>query len=238
MTSSVGSTTSPRRSFVMASIALMAVLFTAPSASEAQQSPLSEPRPSAADVLSRLTMRDAMLDSYTVPVHIDVRLRKLFSFHFGIDGMQYFKQPDHLALDVHAVPPNGRRLFSQIGAPMIWAATYDMRLASATNNGARTTYRLEGTPKHLGDIDRVILDVDSDVSRPLHAQWFCRDGTTITTTIDEQLVGPYWLPKRTEADLSVLGYRIHAVLEYGNYTMNAVVADSVFSGSRVGHVRW
>jgi hypothetical protein len=188
-------------------------------------------RPSAADILARITTPDALPESYTVPVHIDVRLHKLLTFHFGMNGMQYFKRPIQLALDVHAVPPNARRLFSQIGSPMTWAETYAMRLTRTMNDGAHTNYRLEGEPKHGGDIDRVILDVAGDPSLPLRAQWFCRDGTTIMTTIQEQAAGAYWLPKRTEVDLAASGYGIHAVLEYGDYTMNAAIPDSIFSGA-------
>lgn len=224
----------PRRiaARIVASMSLVIVVAGAPRDARAADAPaaLFGPRPSAADVLSRITTRDAMLASYTVPVHIDVHLRKLFSLHFGMNGTQYFKQPNRLALDVGKVPSNARRLFSQISTPMTWADTYDMRLAQAASDGVHTTYRLEGVPKRGGDIDHVILDVDSDPSLPLHARWFCRDGMTIATVVDEQPAGPYWLPKHTEADLSASGYKIHVDIEYGGYNVNAGISDSVFSG--------
>ena len=219
---------------ILASISLVVVAVRGPNdaarAADAPGAPFQAQR-SAADVLARITARDAVLQSYAVPVHFDVYLHKLFSIHFGMDGTQYFKQPDRLALDMSKVPPNARRVFGQISTPMAWADTYDMRLANAVSDGFHTTYQLEGVPKRGGDIDRMVLDVDSDPSRPLHARWFCHGGTTIATVIEEQLSGPYWLPKHGEADLSVSGYKIHVVIEYGDYNVNAGIPDSVFSGA-------
>jgi hypothetical protein len=188
------------------------------------------PRPTAAQVLWRFTARDALLDSYIVPVHVDVHLHKVITFHFGLNGMAYYKRPDHVALELRELPPASRRVFSEMGSPLTWDNTYDLRVRDVVTNDSRTTYQIEGTPRHPGEIDRMLLDVDSDANAALRGRWFCKDGTTIAMRIEESAAGPYQLPKRTEADLAAGGYRIHAVLNYGAYSFNAVVADSVFSG--------
>jgi hypothetical protein len=72
------------------------------------------------------------------------------------------------------------------------------------------------------------LDVAADPGVPLHARFFCRDGTAIDMTIEREAYGSYELPKRVTADLNSGGWKIHAVLDYGNYELNEAVADSVF----------
>jgi hypothetical protein len=188
------------------------------------------PRPTPAQVLARFTAPDAPLDSYVVPVHVDVHLHKLVTFHFGLNGMAYYKRPDHVALELRAMPASYRRVFSEMGSPLTWGGTYDLRVRDVLADDSRTTYRIEGTPRHPGEIDHMLLDVDSDVNAALRGRWFCKDGTMIAMTIEEAAAGPYKLPKRSEADLAAGGYRVHAVLDYGAYSFNAVVADSVFSG--------
>jgi hypothetical protein len=189
------------------------------------------PRPTAAQVLARFTDRDALLDSYTVPVHVDVHLHKLITFHFGLNGTEYYKRPDRVALDLRSMPAAYRRVFAEIGSPLTWGGTYDLRVRDVVTDENHTTYRIEGTPRRPGEIDRMLVDVDTDAYAVLRGHWTFKDGTAIAMTIEEAAAGPYQLPKRAEADLDAGGYRVHAVLDYGAYSFNAVVADSVFSGA-------
>ncbi len=187
------------------------------------------PRPTAAQVLARFTARDAMLDSYTVPVHVDVHLHKLITLHFGLNGMAYYKRPDHVALELRAMPAAYRHVFAEIGSPLTWADIYDLRVRDVVTDDGRTTYHVEGTPRRPGEIERMLLDVDADADAALRGRWFLKDGTTIAMMIEESAAGPYELPKRTEADLDAGGFRVHAVLDYGAYSFNVAVADSVFT---------
>ncbi|MDB5094500.1 MAG: hypothetical protein JWO85_2601 [Candidatus Eremiobacteraeota bacterium] len=188
------------------------------------------PRPTAAQVLARFTEHDALLDSYTVPVHVDVHLHKLITFHFGLNGTAYYKRPDRVALDLRSMPAAYRHVFAEIGSPLTWGSTYELRVRDVVTDENRTTYRIEGTPRRPGDVDRMLVDFDTDASAVLRGRWIFKDGTTIAMMIEESAAGPYQLPKRAEADLDAGGYRVHAVLDYGAYSFNAVVADSVFSG--------
>jgi hypothetical protein len=189
------------------------------------------PRPTAAQVLARFTARDALLDSYTVPVHVDVHLHKLITIHFGLNGTAYYKRPDRVALDLRSMPASYRRVFAEIGSPLTWGGTYELRVRDVVSDDNRTTYRIEGMPRHVGEIDHMTVDVDTDAYAVLRGHWVFKDGTTIAMTIEESAAGAYQLPRRTEADLDAGGYRVHAVMDYGEYSFNAVVADSVFSGA-------
>ncbi|HZW54169.1 MAG TPA: hypothetical protein VFF00_09040, partial [Candidatus Elarobacter sp.] len=137
----------------------------------------------ASEVLARVNAHDARVESYAVPIHIDVRVKKLLTFHFGLDGTQYFKRPSKLALDVPRVPAQGKKLFAELGTPLTWPQQYDLRLVGT--NGDRGPYHLEGVPKHGGDIARMVVDIDGDPSAPLHAQWWTTDGSTVDMRITE-----------------------------------------------------
>jgi hypothetical protein len=179
-----------------------------------------------------MTSRDALLDSYSVPVHVDVHLHKLITFHFGLDGMQYYKRPDRVAFELREMPASYRRLFAEMGTPLTWADTYALKLVDTTTTDGGAVYTIEGTPREPHEVTRVLFEIADDASAPLRSHWFCKDGTTIAMTIDEAASGPYQLPKRAQADLSVSGFRVHAVLDYGTYAVNAAVADSVFGTER------
>jgi len=186
-------------------------------------------RPSVAQVLARMSVPNALLDSYTVPVHVDVHLHRVITLHFGTNGTQYYKRPGHLALDLRSLPVAYRRLFGEIGTPLTWESTYDLRLADATVTDEHTIYRIEGAPRHASYVTHVVLEVDSDATVPVRGAWTCKDGTTVAMSFEEEPAGPYRLPKRAVADLAVGGYGVHAVVDYGPYAFNAVVADSVFA---------
>lgn len=183
----------------------------------------------AADVLDRFTVHDVPIETYSVPVHVDVRVRKLISMRFSMNGMAYYKRPGRVALEMRSAPANFRRLFGEMGTPLTWHDTYDMQLVDVTRSAGHTIYSMSGVPKRPGDVKRFALHVDSDPTAPLHGEWECNDGTMIAMSMIEQAEGPYQLPKRAEVDLNVSGFRIHAVLDYGDYALNVAVADTLFS---------
>ncbi len=186
---------------------------------------------SAAQLLSRINASDDLLASYSVPIHVEARLHRLFTFRFGLNGTVYYKRPDRVALDMQHVPGQFRRLFDEMGTPLTWSSTYDVSVASSTVAGGRATYHIKGVPKHDGEVVSVLLDVDQDMSGPVHAQWFCRDGTRIDETITESIEGVYELPKHVEADIFSGGLTVHATIDYGAYDVNQSLADSLFANA-------
>jgi hypothetical protein len=212
---------SPPRLIVhtLATLSLGAALGAAPT--------IPAPATSATDVLARVTRGDAGIESYTVPVRIDVRLQKIINLHFHLNGTQYFKRPDRLALDLHAMPEQYRELFAELGTPLTWPSQYDLRLVPSA--ALPVTYQIEGIPKRSGGVERLLVDIDDSAST-LHAQWMCRGGGTIDMHITEQQgANGYDLPERAEADISSGGYLVHATFQYGTYAVNENVADAVFT---------
>ncbi len=214
---------SPARLMVrtLATMSLATALGVAPT--------IPAPTLTATDVLARLTHGDAGIESYTVPVRIEVRLHKLITLRFHLNGTQYFKRPDHLALDLHSMPEQYRELFAELGTPLTWPTQYDLRLVAST--AQPQTFQIEGVPKRPGEVERLVVDLDGDTGSPLHARWFCRGGGTIDMRITEQAgANGYDLPQHAEADLSFGGYLVHATFEYGAYAVNENIADEVFTG--------
>ena len=160
---------------------------------------------------------------------MDVRVHKLITFHVGLNGMQYFKRPDRLALDMRAVPAQYRKLFAELGTPLTWPGAYDLRSSQRTASAGRTISKER--PSTRATSRKMLVDVDGDPAAPLHAQWTMRDGGTIDMRITEQAVGGYELPSHADADMAFGGYKIHASIDYGPYAVNEAVADSVFAGS-------
>lgn len=205
---------------VLATASLVAALGVGPT--------IPAPQLDVTDVLARVARGDAGIESYTVPVRIDVRLHKLISLRFHLDGTQYFKRPDRIALDLRSMPQQYRELFAELGTPLTWASQYDLHLVPSS--AQPPTYRLEGTPKRPGQVERLVVDVDGDAPPVLHARWFCRGGATIDMHITEQeSAGGYDLPQRAEADIDSGGYHVHATFDYGPYAVNETVADEVFT---------
>jgi hypothetical protein len=191
--------------------------------------PLGKP-PTAADVVARMSANAIVPESYTVPVHVDAKVHRLITLHFGMNGTVYYKRPDHLALAMSHVPSGFRKLFAELGNAQTWASTYDMTFVDALGGGSSgEIYRLKGVPKQDGDVDHVLLDLSAADLTPQHASWLCRDGSTIDMTFLNEPFGGYELAKRAEADMVLSGWKIHAVMDYGPYVLNETITQGVFS---------
>ncbi|MDB5072025.1 MAG: hypothetical protein JWM87_3136 [Candidatus Eremiobacteraeota bacterium] len=216
----------------VAGLALVGSLGVASAVPSSAAPPIAVPpanAPTATQVIARFTERDARVESYSVPVHMDVRVHKLITFHIGLNGMQYFKRPDRLAMEMKSVPAQYRKLFAELGTPLTWPAMYDLRMVAC--DGDRGPYHLEGVPKRASDVARMLVDVDGDPNAPLHVAWTTKDGGTIDMRITEDAAGGYPLPKHADADMAFGGYKVHASIDYGPYTVNEAVADAVFASA-------
>ncbi|MBV8645480.1 MAG: hypothetical protein JO225_16370 [Candidatus Eremiobacteraeota bacterium] len=207
----------------LATIAIVGALGAAPTIPAPERSTPNE-------ILARVTERDAQVESYSAPVHIDARFHKLFTFHFHFNGTQYYKRPGKMAFDVRAIPSQYRKLFVELGTPMTWPALYNLRVVDAPV-ASTAGYRLEGVPKHACEVRSMLVDVDDEQTAPLHVFWTTKDGATIDMHITQQVVAGFQLPAHAEADIAESGFKVHATIDYGPYVLNETVADSVFTGS-------
>jgi hypothetical protein len=167
------------------------------------------------------------LHSYSVPLHATVAIHKLFTFHMGMNGMVYYQQPDHIAVDIHSVPEQYRKIFAKLGTPRTWPQSYDLQVIGVDGTGDQKVYHLRGTPYNSCEIDHLTADVSTDNS-PVKATWYMRDGGTIAATIEFTNAGSYSVPKDEHIDIDSGGFKIHADLDYGDYAVNGPISDARF----------
>lgn len=188
---------------------------------------IAAPAPASIPLFAHLSTERAPLESYAVPLHVDVTLHKWISFRFGMNGMVYFKEPARLKLEMRSVPEQYQRLFADLGTPRTWPQTYDLQVLDETIVGGRKTYRLVGTPRRPNQVDHMIVEM-TDETAPITAQWFLHDGGTIRARIETASVSSHLVPTREQADINVNGYKIHADMRYGEYELNSQTADAAF----------
>jgi len=178
-------------------------------------------------LFAQYASEEPSLRSYSAPLRVTVAIHRLFTFHVGMNGTIYFLRPDHLAIDIHAVPEQYRKTFASLGTPRTWPETYDMQVVGVDGAGNDKVYHLRGTPYHSCEVDHLDAEV-ANASTPVKATWHMRDGGTIAGTIAFTSAGPYSLPKDERLDIDSGGFKIHADLEFGDYNVNGQVSDAIF----------
>ena len=170
--------------------------------------------------------QEMALRSYSVPIHIDVAVHKLFTFHLGLNGTVYYQRPGHLAATIHDVPEKYQRGFAELGTPRTWPQTYTMQVVGKDMVGAQCVYHLRGTPLQQNDIDYLLADIPDGA--PIQATWYLRGGGTIKSTFEMTNIGDYSMPKEQKLDIDAQGNKVHAVITYGDYDLNGQVSDARF----------
>jgi len=167
------------------------------------------------------------LRSYSVPVHMSIALHKLITWHFGFNGMMYFRRPAKLALSIHEIPEKYQHAFAELGTPRTWPQTYAMQVVGKDDTDGHCVFHLRGTPLQSNDIDYMLVDV-AGPNDPIKATWYLRGGGTISSTITLANVGDYSMPKDQQMDVDAQGTKVHVDLSYGDYDLNAEISDALF----------
>lgn len=195
-------------------------------------SPTASQTPTADDILARMVAARKGLDSYTVPVHYDVKMRKPLGVVLHINGVQYFQNPDKQALDMKSVPQAGKafqQMTASLGTAETWLHTNAVTLVAPDQAWSVPVYELRGVPQGGSDVDHIVVDVAQDDLTPLRVRWFYRNGATIDMTIESAMVnGQYLLPKTETLDLSFPSFAGHAVGHYADYSINQPIPASVW----------
>jgi hypothetical protein len=177
----------------------------------------------ASDLLARMAVPNAALNSYQVPVHFDVDLHSFLEMHTGLDGTAYFERPDKSAVDFDTVPMLAdafKHLAGTLGTPETWPQTYDITLSSATE--------LRLVPKLTGNVAEVVVDVDPADYGIVRERWRYKDGGAIDVHQANAIVDGFLLPRKQTADFALPQYKAHVVSDYGAYKLNVAIPDSVF----------
>ena len=173
------------------------------------------------------------LNTYEVPVEIRIHVKKVISIPIRVSGERYFEQPDKGALKLHSVPQAAKafsNLYASLGTPMTWPRTYNITLQTLPQPAIRPLYELRGTYKQQSNVQYILLDVDANTFDPVEVRWFYSNGATIFMNVEEGPIdGKYRLPLREVVDLNFPQYSGHATIDYGTYTINQPIPDSVFT---------
>ena len=158
--------------------------------------------------------------SYSVPVQIDVTIRKFFfSFSFRRHGVIRFEEPDTLRVSLVSVPQRYTDVFGDLGTARTWPVAYDLELEGSVPSTGSVIYRVSGVPRRPMDVEQISI-LSGDPTAPIDARWLLRSGWTISSTIETQDVGRYLLPKHDAIDIVGHGLKIHAEMNYGEYLLN------------------
>lgn len=185
----------------------------------------------ADQLLARMVAARKGLNAFSVPVHFDVTMRRPLPVSVGMDGVRYFERPDKQALVMHSVPSIAKafqQTYAALGTAETWPKQYDITLI-APDQASPASYELKCVPKSGGNVDHVLLDVAADTVAPLRVRWFYRNGATIDMAIDNATVSDTYLLSKTETlDVSFPSYAGHAVVHYGDYSINQPIPAAVW----------
>jgi hypothetical protein len=198
----------------------------------ATPNPTVSPTPSADDILARMVAARKSLNSFSVPVSFDVKVRKPLGVALRLDGVRYFERPDKGAVILQSVPLVAQafqRAYSGLGTPETWPKQYVVTVVAPDQTASSNVYELKGIPKNGGNVDHILIDIARDSAAPVRVRWFYRDGATIDMAIENAIVGNLYLLPKTEAiDIVFPSYAAHAIAHYGDYSINKPIPATVW----------
>jgi len=189
----------------------------------------------AQDVLGHMVANREGLNSFTVPIQFSISVHEVLSVSISPTGFRYFQRPDQEALIMHKVPGPAKafqKIFAGLGTAETWPSQYQISVVPLNPPDSDTMYELRGLPNKGGNVDHILLDVSQTTYEPLKARWFYKNGATIVMSIVNSMVeGKYLLPKTETLDIHFPSYKAHAVANYGDYSINTPIPDSVWRQS-------
>lgn len=184
-------------------------------------------------ILARMAANTQGLRSYSVPVHIDARVRHIVSISVPLRGTRYFEEPDREALKLDTVPAIAKpfqNVYASLGTPATWAKTYNITEVTPSPDAGPDVYELRGVYAHPSNVDYILLDVDATTFTPVLARWYYKNGATVVMRVQEARYGNYLLPKHETVDVHFPQYTGSATVDYGAYTLNTHIDKAVFNG--------
>lgn len=189
------------------------------------------PKLSGDQILARAGAANG-LQSFSVPVHMNVHLHKPLGFKAGVDGTAYYKAPGKSALAITKAPPiiggffKGQYNLDLL--PQAWPAKYKVTSVQTLTRNGVAVYELQAVSKAPIGVDRVVFDVAENGFAPLSAQWIYPDHSSVGIALSNQRVSSYLLPQTEVVTVAMPKYNLDATSSFGQYSLNVPVADSVF----------
>ena len=210
---------------------LLIVAVTAAALTGASPAPAPLKSPTASDVLNQLIAVRHGLNSYSVPIHFNLTVKKGLSVSTQLDATRYFESPNREVLAMQSIPSIAKQfryIYTGVGTPETWPSQYDVSFAQ-DQPIVQTAYNLRGVPKNNPGISYIILKVARDTYAPLAAHVLYKNGGTVDLSFDNGAVaGGYLLPLTETIDIAFPDYKVHAVGKYGTYSINQPIPSSVW----------
>jgi hypothetical protein len=173
------------------------------------------------------------LTSYSVPVHFDVHMHRPIGISTGVEGIVYFKAPARAALVITKIPSIIGKFFkgsySLDLSPQTWPAKYTVTLVSQAQSQGTAVYALQSVPKADPSVDHVVFTVTQADYSPVSVVWSYRDGSSISVTMQCQRLSGNALPQTESIAVNMPQFGLDAKAQYGSYSLNGPVPDSVFA---------
>jgi|GEM_PF-1997667 hypothetical protein len=215
-----------------AAAAALVFLIAAPAAAPAQ----TQPQLNGDQLLERATAAPR-LRSYAVPISFAVHLHKPIGLRSKVEGTAYFESPSQTALAITKATGIVGGFFK--GAykldmvPQAWPRTYHVVAVTPSVAAGTPVWLLRAEPRGAADdLAQVVFTLTRPDLQPIAAQWQFTDASSIQLTYVNAKVGPYVLPQRATVSVDKPHYKLDADATYGNYSLNAPVPDTVFTGAK------
>lgn len=194
---------------------------------------------SAQDVVSNLSVRNAML--LTFQAHVDIRLHTGIPFlNPTFEGMTYFKKPDRHEVVFTKSPSYAKgfeQLYSDVSDPTVWDKKFVCTLDGEQDyNGnkdivLRLVQRVRGSidhesvlidPRHWV-VDQIVYDYYSGGRIQVDKGYDYADGLAVLSEEHAQIAMPLFPHARADA-------------RYTQYKINVAIDDSVFTEKATKHI--
>ena len=175
----------------------------------------------------------ANLQSYSVPVHFDVHMKRPIGVKAPVEGIMYYQSPAQAALVLTKVPgPIGQFFkgsYKLDMVPQTWPPKYTVKSVSESQQSGTPIYVLHAVPNADPDVDQVEFDITKADNAAVAVVWHYKDGSTIEiTTINQQLSGNV-LPQTQTISVTMPKYALEAAATYGEYASNAPIPAGIFN---------
>jgi outer membrane lipoprotein-sorting protein len=195
--------------------------------------------PTAQDVISNLSMRNAMLSTFQA--HVNIRLHTGIPFlNPTFEGMTYFKKPDQHEVVFTKSPSYAKgfdQLYSDVSDPAVWDKKFICTLDGEQDyNGnkdvaLRLVQRVRGSLDHesvLVDtrhwvIDQIVYYYYSGGRIQVDKGYNYEDGFAVLSDEHAQIAMPPFPHARADA-------------HYTQYKINVAIDDSVFTEKATKHI--
>jgi len=171
--------------------------------------------------------------TYSVPMHFDVKVRRPIPIGVGADAIAYFKQPDRQALVITSLPRVLTRRVAGAYAnldtvPQAWPLKYRVTRVESVSRNGEAVYELHAVPNYNGVRETIFDLLQRDLSA-VGATWFFTDGSVASLTVRNGQVGRYLLPLKEQIDVRMPRFELRASGQNGSYAIDPALSDKVFA---------